>query len=368
MQGFFIGENMNDINRNRIVWMMDETIANARPSNWQRVRQLEGELVGAIGNPSFRHEIVDPIPCLEKTVTQLNGSDFSCILDLTGWLTPALRELFPNTPIENNFSLSRVRVVSSPRLETTGYKISMSPDEIEQRKQDLDISHPLIIDDVSFSGWTSRKTMDIWGITPEQTTHAFLIANTGNLGPELGAVSMLRSLGSKVIFGHELTTPQEDGWHLKDLHQNPNLEQSFVLALLFQEIIIKNGTESEPAKQFFSHETVIQTLFPDHLTSGGIKELMREGRFILKNGNVVQGNEIHARNPFLWASPYFREHVDIEQILSNKNQVISLLSELRTLTTDPEGKIEASLELQREVKRVQLNNPEGQFMRGKERL
>lgn len=359
---------MNKSNQKRIVWMMDETIANTRPSNWQRVRQLEGELIGAIGNPSFRHDIVDPIPCLREIVTQLRRNDFSCVLDLTGWLTPALKELFPNITIENGFSLSRVRVVSSPRLETSGYKISMSPNEIEQAKQNLDLSHPLIVDDVSFSGWTSRKTMDIWGVTPEQTTHAFLIANTGNLGPELGAVPMLRSLGSKVIFGHELSTPQEDGWHLKDLHQNPNLDQAFVLALLFQEAVKRDGMKSALVQKFFTHDTVIRTVFPDHLTSSRIRNLMQEGRFILHDGNVIDGDEIHARNPFLWASPYFQEHVDIGRILSNKDNVISLLNELRTLTTDPEGKIEASLELQREVKRVQLNNPEGQFARGKEKL
>jgi hypothetical protein len=356
------------MHKNRIVWMMDETIANARPSNWKRVRQLEGELVGAIGNPSFRHEIVDPIPCLRETVTQLRGSGFSCVVDLTGWLTPALRELFPNIPIENGFSLSRVRVVSSPRLETTGYKISMSPDEIEETKQNLDLSHPLIVDDVSFSGWTSRKTMDIWGVTPKETTLAFLIANTGNLGVELGAVPMLRSLGSSVVFGHELTTPQEDGWHLKDLHQNPNLDQAFVLALLFQEAVKRDGMESALVQNFFTHETVIKTVFPDHLNSSQIRDLMQEGRFVLRNGNVVNGDEIHARNPFLWASPYFQKHVDIGRILSNKDHVISMLNELRTLTTDPEGKIEASLELQREVRRVHLNNLEGQFARGKERL
>ena len=155
---------------------------------------------------------------------------------------------------------------------------------------------------------------------------------------------------------------------LKDLHQNPNLDQAFVLALLFQEAVKKDGMESALVQKFFTHDTVIRTVFPDHMTSSQIKDLMREGRFILRNGNVVNGDEIHARNPFLWASPYFQEHVDIGQILSNKDHVISLLSELRTLTTDPEGKAEASLELQREVKKVQLNDPEGQFARGKERL
>lgn len=361
-------DKMNNKLQNRIVWMMDETIANSQPANWQKVRRLESELIGVIGDSSFRHEILDPIPCLKNLICQIRGGDFSCIMDLTGWLTPALKELFPDTPVENSFSLSRVRVVSSPRLETTGYKISMTPKEIENTKQNLDFSRPLIVDDVSFSGWTSRKTMDIWGLAPEQTTHAFLIANTGNLGPESGAVPMLRKLGSKVVFGYELITPQYDGWHLKDLHQNANLDQAFVLALLFQEAVAKEGIDSTLAQNFFTHDTVIKTVFPDSLTSSQIKDLMKEERFILRNGNVINGDEVHAKNPFLWASPYFQEHVDIRRILSNKDQVLSLLNELRTLTTDPEGRIEASRELQMEVRRAQINNFEGQSGRGKERL
>jgi hypothetical protein len=361
-------KNMNNSNQNKIVWMMDETIANTNPNNWHRVRELERELVTTIGNSSFMHEIVDPIPCLQEMVRQLKNQKFSCILDLTGWLTPAMQELFPNTPIENRFSLSRVRVVSSPKLETTGYKISMSPKEIEEVKRNLNLSHPLVVDDVSFSGWTSRKTMEIWGLEPKNTTHAFLIANTGNLGSDPGAVPMLFSLGSNVIFGYELKTPQDDGWHLKDLHQNPNLDQAFILALLFQEAVKKDGIESALVQKFFKLETVIKTVFPEHLTSVQIRELMQEGKFILRNGNVINGDEIHARNPFLWASPYFQEHVDIGQILLNKDHIISLLGELRTLTTDPEGKAEASFELQKEVRKFQLNSPEGQFTRGKEKL
>lgn len=354
---------------NRIVWMMDESIANSRPSNWQRVRELEAALISGIGNPNFKHEIVDPIPCLNEMARQLRQEQFSAIVDLTGWLRPAMQELFPAIRIEDRLSLSRVRVVSSQQLDTTGYKVGMSPAEIEEIGQTMDIRKPLIVDDASFSGWTSRKTMDLLGVDPNATTHAFLIANTGNLGSDLGAVPMLESLGSRVIFGHEIKTPQDDGWHLKDLHQNPNLEQSFILALLFQETLKKNGKESESAQQFFGHETVIRTLFPDHLTSGQIKELMQEGRFVLKNGSVINGDEIHARNPFLWASPYFQEHVDINKILVNKDEIVSILGELRSLTTDPEGKREASGELREEIRRMKsFHDPEGQMSHGKERM
>jgi len=353
----------------RIVWMMDETIANAHPNNWQKVRRLENDLVGMIGNQASQHEVIDPIPCLHEVIKQLHGHRFSCVFDMTGWLTPALQELFPFTPIESNFSLSRVRVVSSPKLETTGYTVSMSSREIEETRRRLDLTNTLIFDDASFSGWTSRKAMEVWGIDPEKATHAFLIANTGQLGQEMGAVPMLESLGSKVVFGHKLHTPEDDGWHLKDLHQNPNLEQSFELALSIQEMIRREGIESSLVQELFTNEAVMRTLFPDNLTSEQIKRRIQEGKFILRNGNVIDGEEIHAKNPFLWASPYFQEHIDINKILLNKDSIVSVLIELRTLTIDPEGRREASLELQHEVRKARnMCGIEGQFTRGKERI
>lgn len=110
--------------------MLDESIANTKPENWQDVISLESKMIGMIARNDFDHLIVDPIPCLKDLVKKLDGKSFTTIIDLTGWLTPAMRELFPNTPVIDNFSLSRVRVVSSPKLEVTGYKISMSPEEI----------------------------------------------------------------------------------------------------------------------------------------------------------------------------------------------------------------------------------------------
>lgn len=348
----------------RIIWMMDETIAQTHPSNWQRVTSLEKKLVRAMGNPKFDHQVVSPLECLPGVIRLLHGKKFSCIFDLTGWLTPSLQGMFPSTQIINEFSMSRVRMVSSPKLETTGYVVSMTPKQIAAHRQNLDLSRPLIVDDVSFSGWTSRKTMEMWGLNPEPVTHAFLIANTGNFdGGKPGAVRMLKGLGSNVVFGHELRTPIEDGWHLKDLHSNPSLKQAFVLSLLFQEIVAKNGIESKSAQSFFTHETVVQTIFPEHLSSAQIKRLEKEGRFILLNGHCVEKEAIHARNPFLWASPYFQQHVTTKALLNRRDLILEVLSELRSLTSSPEAAREASWELKREVQKVLVNHsPEGIFV------
>lgn len=341
----------------RIVWMIDESVAHARPSDWKKIGALESQLIQKIGNKELEHVLPDPLEGLQRIVDQLRDGKFTTVIDLTGWLAPALRELFPEAAIVNNFSLSRVRVVSSPKLETTGYTSTMTPEEREGLMARLDLNKPLVVDDVTFTGWTSLKTMELWRLNPETTTHAFLIANTGMLDPEngvKGAAQELSSVGSHVIWGHELTTPQDDGWHLKDLHQHADICQAFDTAVEFQKLVLTAGENSEAVANFITNEQNLGILFPERLTSGQISSLVAEGKFILKNKDserlLVNGN-IHARNPFLWPSKYFREHIDLASVISNRDHIIGILSELRTLTSDPEAKTEAGLELRDVVKR-----------------
>lgn len=365
-EGFFMDTKQTLNQKPRIVWMMDETIANSCPRDWNRVTALETALLQKIANPEFQHQIVSPIPCLNNLARQLKDSKFSCIFDLTGWLRPALHELFPRTPIVDDFSLSRVRRVSDPELKTTGYTVSMTPEEIRERKSELDLSKALIIDDVTFSGWTGRKTMEEWNLNPEETTHGYLIANTGDLGPKPGAVKMLESLGCTVKFGFEIHTPQDDGWHLKDLHVHPNLQEAFHVALGIQQIFKNLGKDSHEAQALFKNELFIRAIFPGFLTSENIHDMLQEGKFISLNG--LHDEEIHAKNPFLWASPYFLAHVDVDRIFEQREGILGILRELHQLTTDPEGKREASIELRKEIhKSIHGDDIEG-FMLGKERL
>ena len=355
----------------RIVWMIDESVAHSRPADWEKVGILEAQLIQKIGSKQLEHTLPSPIDGLKRIVDQLKDSRFTAVIDLTGWLTPALRELFPETAIVNNFSLSRVRVVSSPKLETTGYTSTMASDERRRLMRELDLGRTLVVDDVTFTGWTSLKTMELWELNPETTTHAFLIANTGMLDPEngvRGAVGELEAAGSHVIWGHELTTPQDDGWHLKDLHQREDIGRAFDLAVEFQKTILSAGENSEAVASFITDEQNLRVLFPERLTSAQVFSLVSDGKFILKNKNseklLVNGN-IHARNPFLWPSKYFREHIDLASVIANRDDIVSILSELRTLTSDPEAKIEAGLEL-RNVVRNRLSSVEGNLP-GKER-
>lgn len=346
--------------------MMDESIAAVHPSNWSRLVELHEDLASKIGRQGFEHQVVHPIDCLTQVAGQIKDGNFSSIIDLTGWLTPAIRELFPSTPIINEFSLSRVRLVSSPMLETTGYTVSHMPHELKKLRDVLDLSRPLIVDDVSFSGWTSRKTMELWGIDPTSATHAFLIANTGDLGPNPGAVKMLEGIGSKVISGLEITTPNDDGWHMKDLFWHSRMEDAFILAMRFQELATIYGQDAAELKSFLADDHVSKILFPESYTSSQIRDLKNEGKFVLLNGGTLQEGSRHARNPFLWASFYLRDHLDLDSLRENRLEILSTLRELRELTSDPEGQREAAIELMREVGRVKQSGLEGRRL-GKER-
>lgn len=366
-------------NEQRIVWMLDESIAHSKPSDWGRIVALEEKLVDLIGNPKFKHELPNPIEGLVKVTRELRGEKFTTVIDLTGWLSPSLRDLFPNTSVVNEFSLSRVRVASSPNLETSGYTTTMSRDEIEKTKRNLNLETPLIIDDTTFTGWTSGKTMELWGIEPQNATHAFLIANTGKLGkkqkesdpePPPGAVELLQSMGSRVIFGHELTTPNEDGWHLKDLHQHPKLAEAVGLGLQVLQLIEENGPDSEIVKSALNREDVMDVLFPERLTTDEINQMTAEGKFIPSGKIDLHVNElIHTKNPLLWASRYFREHIDLQRVIDNQSVIIGVLAELHSLTEDPEALTESSHELRRVVSNELPGRIESEsHFKGKERL
>lgn len=338
--------------------MLDESIAHSKPSEWGRVISLENELVQLIGSPKFEHILPNPIEGLTRIFHELKGQKFTTVMDLTGWLLPSLHDLFSNTPIVEGFSLSRVRVVSSPNLETSGYTVSMNPGEIEATRLGLNWEKTLIVDDTTFTGWTSLKTTELWKLNPETTTHAFLIANTGMLSPEKGikgAVQELESRGSKAIWGHELRTPEEDGWHLKDLHQHQNLLGAFGMGLDILQLIDKEGPDSEIVRSTLNRREVMDTIFPERLSTTQIKQMVAEGKFI-PSGRVdlSAGGLIHTKNPLLWASRYFREHIDLQEVVNHRKEIGNILTELNTLTEDPEAKTEAAAELKNIVRREGL--------------
>lgn len=341
-------------NKPKIHWMLDESIGHSKPNRWKEVVEREMNLVNLIGNQDYKHVLPNPILGLEKIIKSIKAETFSCIIDLTGWLKPTLEGVFPFTPIIDDFSLSRVREVSTPSLNTSGYTITMSPYEIGIRKKEINLEKPLIVDDTTFTGWTNIKTMDLWGINPKNTTHAFLIANTGfldNNRQTLGAEKKLRSLGSHVIYGHELSTPSDDGWHLKDLHDHQNIPEAFDTSLELLKLIENEGDTSPVTSRFMNSEKVLRTIFPNAIDSKTITNMISEGRFIPSQSLNLSPDAIHSRNPFLWASQYFKAHIDFKRVVDLRREIVENLVELRSITSDPEGKTEAANELKHIIQR-----------------
>ena len=68
-------------------------------------------------------------------------------------------------------------------------------------------------------------------------------------------------MGSRVLFGHDLATPNDDGWHLKDLHQHPKLSEAFNLGLRVLQLIENEGPDSEIVKSTLNRKDVMDVLF-----------------------------------------------------------------------------------------------------------
>lgn len=302
----------------RIIWMADESLGSSDPSLWSSVLELNKQLIDLVGKNEFEHVIIDPRVCWANLVRQIRGQSFTTIIDLSTMFGSALREIFPNATVVEDFHISRVRKIA-PGLPTAGHISSLSLEQIRNRKQLLNIGNTLIIDDTSFSGVSSEITMQLWGLNPEQTTHGFLLANTGHfLSPEgniPGAVVKLEAKGSRVIFGNEIHTPDEDGWHLKDLADHPNIERGLVAGLN------RRDREKILVNQSFSADDIM--------------ELANNGRMLLRQ--ALSGEGKYAKNPLLWATDGIWEHVDREKVSVHLQEVVGLLQRLQSITGHPDG-------------------------------
>ena len=225
-------------------------------------------------------EVVDAIECLKPLLSKIRWDDFITIIDLTGFWGKFLKEKFPNMPpIVDNFHLSRLRRVDSPRLDGVGFMISLIPEEIQTIKERNDLSRPLIFDDVGWSGRTIKQSASILGLSPEKTTVAFLCGNNGNFGEKPAGVGDLRNSGFTVFAGKEVFSPSDDGFHLADFF-HPNLKEVFSLFLQIQELREKDDEKKLKSKL----KENISFLFPQHFSLSKLEDLRNERRLILPGG------------------------------------------------------------------------------------
>lgn len=345
---------------NKILWMADEVIAETHPKDWESMSQLSQELFNTIGNPTLNHEIVMPQTCIGELANQLFPHKFSVVIDLTGgWIGESLHPIMTSTPIVKNFHMSRVRDVSDPSLGTTGHFLSLSPTEISRLKSELDFSRPLILDDVSFSGLSSRVTMEQFNLNPKQTTHGFLILNEGELGPRLGAKTSLEQLGSRTMGGRLMNTSKgDDGWHIKDFIEHKNLNKVLGASLLIQELFEKEGINSPTAKKLFGNEALQKICFPQAKTIEDLRKFAINNQFIFNPEHRAEKGSIHTTNPTLLISPTVLEHISSKKLRENFDHVSELMLMMRHLSFDQE----ASLESIRGLRETVSSSVEGMFI------
>lgn len=268
---------------------------------------------------------------IASLATQLQGRRFSVVVDLSGgWVAEGIKPLLQTTPVITDLKISRLRNMKSENLSTTGNIVSITKNDALQLKQRHDFSKPLFLDDVSFSGFTSIAAMQLLDLRPETSTHGFLILNTGELGPNPGALKALGDIGTDCVGGMLMHTPEDDGWHIEDLWNQLHIHLNVELSLLLQRLCIESGMKSELVENVISREHIRTALFPNTIDRQALLQMQQEGRFIPhKNGNIEHG--IHARNPQLLSSPFFAEHINTQHLWKDPERIIHILSQIQEL-------------------------------------
>lgn len=358
------------MNLSKVYWLLDEVFAKTHPNNWHEVVDLTQRLISIIGNKDLSHEIVNPIESFRKLCAKLEGQSPTTIIDISGWIGHGLKVLFPEAQLVTDFSLSRVLDVSISR--SIGHVLNLSQDEIARRAEDLDLSSVLIVDDATISGRTNRIVMDRWRIQPENTTHASLLMNTGSF-PQVrrapkkeGATTLLEGLGSRVIYGDSIITPNDDTEHVIDIFDHPNLEAGFSSAMRLQYLVESSGSYSEGLRHFMATDELGGELFPQQISKADIEQLSTEGRFIPFQDYTLTETSIYSRSPFLWAFDEFWGKIDRVAVHERRSEIAPILHRLRTLQTDQEGVMEVKNALKREVGSVATR--EGRINKGERKI
>lgn len=345
---------------NRLFWLLDEVAAKTHPTNWDKLLGLSSKLISIMGNKELEHEIVNPLESFRKLYRELTGLPVSTIIDISGWLGYGLKPLFPDAELISDFSISRVMDISSKDSTTAGFVINQSQDEVRRKSQELNLSSVLIIDDATVSGRTNRVVMGAWGLEPTKTTHASLLVNIGDYlqmhGRQIkhGAKILLEGLGSKVIYGDVMISPQDDANHLLDIFQHPYLEKVLLEAMRIRrgkDSSWKWGEHTEQLRYAFPGDES-HYLFPHQLSSLDLMQLASQGRFVRNSQHVETENSFYCKNPLLWAYNDFWEYTDEASLKARQDDVLDILNKFKELTGVTHNIFEARQALQRETENL----------------
>ncbi len=335
------------MNRQRILWFQDSAKLRTDPKDWGRLDVLTMRLVASAGHPEFEHVIVDLLSHLKVLENELRRRTFSSVIDLSGQMRSHLERMLPGTLVSDDLHLSRIRVVSSPRLDGIGHFVSLGSAQIREMRDRVDLSRPLFIDDVGWSGRTMIDAAGLLGASMQDSTFGFITANVGTFGIDKpGGARLLEEAGAEVVAGSAVQTPQDDGFHLLDFFDHPALgrREMFDTIIHLQDLRERLAICDEGSKKSIEREIkdVLlerrEGLFPHSIDTQGMKVLQSEGRVIAQNG--LNKNSFFDRNIPNWLMPSFSRRLSSEMLRRNRTEICDTIHELQQITRDKEASAE----------------------------
>lgn len=353
-------------------WLLDEVFSQTDPTNWGIANDLAEQLISIIGNKQLEHRVINPINSFRKLAARvLADQDLnpSTIIDISGWVGDGIKPIFPQAEFVADFSLGRILDVSTTNFKRIGYITNSPLGDIRRRASELDLSRVAIIDDAGMTGRTNHLVMELFGINPSNTTHLLLLANTGSFPTPLGelirpgAVDLLEGLGSKVIYGDTLETPQDDAEHIRDAFHHSFLEDGYSLALSLRNYTRASSNYPQQLRSFLARSGSTDILFAHPVTPEGIAQLSTEERLVKNPSYTLTEHSIGARNPLLWAFHDFWNKMDETAVYERRDEVLGILRKFKDLTEDPHLPFES-----RKALVIETASLDGQVIREERRL
>lgn len=338
--------------KQRILWFQDGVKMKSPRQVWDKIDGLNNKLIDITKADDFEHGFIRPEVCAENLFNQINPREFTAIVDLSGMFGDFLRQTHPGISVVDTFRLSRIRVVSSPRLDGVGFIMSLSQDQVRKITESTDLSHPLFLDDVSWSGRTVVEAAKVLGAELNNSTFGFLSANIGTFGEgKPGAIQLLEHAGGKTFVGFPVETPRDDGFHLADFFNNPFIgdQETFDTIIGIQKLRelatkadppTKKQLDSEIRRILVEHRNI---LFPNSISSEEMQQLQNQGKLIIREG--INRNAFFGTNPLNWLMPSFSKRVQVGRLEENKGEITNVLRELKALAVDNEVKLDTDREI-----------------------
>lgn len=338
------GEGKEDGMKDTILWFEDGLKLGAPWQRWNAIDAVTRDLVRLAGHPGFHHRIIDPDECVGPLLKSLkeNRLNPSVILDLTGKLGSVFIREFPGIPLIDSFHISRLRKLTSPRLDGCGFLVSHDERQRKDLAEMVDMRRPLILDDVAWSGRSVLTAMRLFGMDCRFTTCGFMVANSGFFGTDKpGARSLLEQKGIRVLSGMDVATPADDGFHVADFFlRHPNLEEAFRTVCHIQKLREEPPGSEDRIGEELRHSLPLTV--PDSLSAPDIRKLAAEGRLTGFPGGMNETDRFTV-NPPNWLMPSFSRRIRAEILDRNAADIVLLLEQSSRLLElnlpTPEGSL-----------------------------